>query len=99
MTRPGAALVPAPGLVRDSLWVSVIAAILRGGFVRKDLIESPVVMIHVVAVRTSNRGRAGAQIASDSGDRYIEDIIPEPPAVGPTARDHAVAEAWLNQAD
>jgi len=79
--------------------VIVIAAVLRRGFVREDLIETHIVAIHVVAEWPSKYRRAGAEIAGDCGHRDIENVIAESPSVRPAAGDHAVAEALLDLAN
>src|SRR5436189_143034 len=76
--------------------MAMIAAILRSGFVGEDFVVGHVVPIHVVAGWAANRRRAGAQIADESCDGNIHDIIAEAPAIRPTARNDAAAEAGLN---
>src|SRR5215471_15392322 len=81
------------------LWVAMVAAVLRGGLVRKDFIKSHVIVVNPVAEGASDRWRAGSQIARNGGYRYIENVISESPAVWPSARDNAVTKAALNLAN
>src|SRR5690348_1276765 len=76
----------------------MIAAVLRSGFVREDLVERHVVGIHIVSRRTADHGRVYAQITDERGDRDVHDVIAETPAVGPAAGNGAVAETCLDRA-
>ena len=78
--------------------MTVIAAVLRSGFVREDLIEPHIVAIHVVAEGPANCRRIGAKIARDRGNRDIENVVAESSSIRPATGDHSVAEPLLDLA-
>ena len=75
----------------------MVAPVLGSRFVREDFVVSHIIKIDVIT-GDSNRWRAGAKIANESADSDINDIITEPPSVGPSARHCAAAKAGLDGA-
>ena len=81
------------------LFVGVIAAVLRRGFVREDLVVGHVVEIQIVSCWTANDWRVDAKIADQSSDRDVHYIVAKTAAVRPATWNNAIAKARLNLAD
>jgi hypothetical protein len=81
------------------LFVGVIAAVLRRGFVREHLVVGHVVEIQIVSCRTANDWRIDAKIADQSRHRDVHYIVAKTAAVRPAAWNNAIAKARLNLAD
>ena len=77
----------------------VVAPVVRRAGVGEHLVVAGIVAAHAVdTVRDANDQRA-AQIADQRGHANVHDVIAETSAVGPAARDCAVAKAGLELAD
>src|SRR6185369_10080631 len=61
----------------------VRAPVLRGGFVREDLVIGHVVEVHVIAGRAANHRRTYPQITDERGDCDVHHVIAEAPSVRP----------------
>src|SRR6185369_8487637 len=81
------------------LWVGVMASVLRCGFVREDLVEGHVVLVHAIhAIGDADHQRA-AQITEQRTDRDVHNVVTKAATVGPAAWNQAaVAERILNLA-
>src|SRR5437867_7244032 len=79
--------------------MGVVAAVLRRGFVRKDLVVRHVVKVQIIAGWPANDWRIDAKIADQSSHRDVHYIVAKTAAVRPAARNNAVAKARLNLAD
>jgi len=66
--------------------VTMDAPVLRSRLVRKHFVEDHIILIHVIAKRTADdQGSRIAQVAGESRDCDIHDVITETPAIGPAA--------------
>src|SRR5512133_3572703 len=82
----------------ERLWMRVIAAVLRSGFVREDFVVSHVIEIDAITSRTTNDRWVDPQIADQRRHCNVHYIVPETPAIRPTARHNAPTEPRLNRA-
>src|SRR5436190_21440134 len=96
--RPAASSREPPGACRTTLMMGVIAAVLRGGLVREDLVEGHVVRIDSVASDNRNDRGTHAQVTDQCSDGDVHDIITEASAVRPAAGNNSAAEAGLDGA-
>ena len=94
-----AALTRGGERIRVTSVVNVPASVLRGGLVRKDLVEGHIVRVDVVARGAADDGRARAQIADQRRHGDVHDVVTEAAAVRPPSRDGAPAEAGLYLTD
>ncbi len=81
------------------LWVGVVAAVLRRGFVREDLVVGHVIEVQIVARRTANDRWDDAKIADQSSHRDVHYIVAKTATVWPAAGNNAIAKARLDLAD
>src|SRR5438034_8942799 len=81
------------------LWVGVVAAVLRRGFVREDRVVGQVIEVHTVARRTANDRWDDAKIADQSSHRDVHYIVAKTATVWPAAGNNAIAKARLDLAD
>ena len=86
----------APRLV---LFVRVISAVLRSGFVREDLVVGHVVEVQIVSRWAANDWWVDAEIADQGGHRDVHYIVAKTAAIRPAAWNNAIAKARLNLAD
>ena len=76
----------------------MIAAVLGRGFVGEHFVVRHVVRADAIhAIGDTNYQRT-AQVANQSADGNVHNVITEAPAVGPSARNHTVAESRLDMA-
>ena len=76
--------------------MGVIAAVLRGSFVREGLVVTDIVVVNPVAGGRVNSDRS-AQVAKKRGHGDVHHIVAETPAIGPAAGDKsAVTERILD---
>ena len=81
------------------LWVGVVAAVLRRGFVREDLVVRHVIEVQIVSCWTANDWWVDAEIADQSSHRDVHYIVAKTAAIRPAAGNNAIAKARLNLAD
>src|SRR5206468_5197122 len=81
-----------------ALWMGVIAAVLRRGFVREDLVVGHVVEVQIVACWTANDWWVHAKIADQSSHRDVHYIVAKTAAIRPPARNNTIAKARLDLA-
>src|SRR5262245_22691064 len=79
--------------------MGVIAAVLRRGFVREDLVVGHVVEVHVVSCGSANDWRVDAKVADQSSHCDVHYIVTKTAAIRPAAGNNAIAESRLNSAD
>src|SRR5262245_6687096 len=79
--------------------MGVVAAVLRCGFVREDLVIGHVVEVQIVTRWTANDWWVHAKIADQSSHRDVHYIVAKTAAVRPAPGDNAAAKARLNLAD
>src|SRR5262245_48291322 len=79
--------------------MGVIAAVLRRGFVREDLVIGHVVEVQIVACWTANDWWIDSKIADQSSDRDVHYVVPKTATIRPAPGNDAIAKAWLNLAD
>src|SRR5215831_3834159 len=77
----------------------VIAAVLRRGFIREDLVVGHVVEVQIVACWTANDWWVHTKVADQSGDRDVDNVIAKTATIRPTPGNNSIAKAWLNLAD
>ena len=77
----------------------VVAAVLRRGFVREDLVVGHVVEIQIVSCWTANDRWIDAKIADQSSDRDVHYIVAKTATIRPATWNNAIAKARLNLAD
>src|SRR5262249_367585 len=77
----------------------VVAAVLRRGFVREELVVGQVVEIHIVSRGPATDWWVHAKIANQSSHRDVHDIVTKTAAIRPAAGNNAIAESRLNLAD
>src|SRR5262249_32589215 len=77
----------------------VIAAVLRRGFVRKDLVVGHVIEIQIVACWTANDRWVHTKIADQCSHRDIHHVVAKTATIRPAPGNNSIAKAWLNLAD
>src|SRR5262245_14849968 len=77
----------------------VIAAVLRRGFIREDLVVGHVVEVQIVACWTANDWWVHTKIADQSGDRDVDNVIAKTATIRPASGNNSIAKTWLNLAD
>ena len=74
------------------------AAVLWRGFVGKHFVVRHIVRADAIHAIGDTYYQRAAQVAKQRADGDIHNIITEAPAVGPSTRNHTVAESGLNMA-
>src|SRR5262249_34217824 len=95
----GSAQPPSPSGVRSrTLWVVMVPSVLRSGFVWEDLVIGHVIVVHVVAGRTSDDGRTHTQVTDQCCDRDVQHVVPKAAAIGPAPGNSAATKSGLDGA-
>src|SRR5262245_22065524 len=79
--------------------MGVVAAVLRGGFVREDLVVGHVVEVQIVTGWTADDWWVHAKIADQSSHRDVHYVVAKTATIRPAPGNDAIAKAWLNLAD